>query len=123
MRARRRREARAAAPTALVATLATVSRVVSSRGSVQVLSGVLLRPDGDRLELAATDMELSLRTTLAAKVEGDNNGATGKHPPSNTVPRSRVLCGCFLLYLLTEFSHGVLYSCLTSVVQSSMVQS
>ena len=37
----------------LVATLATVSRVVSSRGSVQVLSGVLLRPDADRLELKA----------------------------------------------------------------------
>ena len=28
----------------LVAKLATVSRVVSTRGSVQVLSGVLLRP-------------------------------------------------------------------------------
>ncbi len=56
----------------LVATLATVSRVVSARGSVQVLSGVLLRPSGDGLELAATDMELSLRTTLAAQVEGDS---------------------------------------------------
>jgi DNA polymerase-3 subunit beta len=56
----------------LVANLATVSRVVSSRGSVQVLSGVLLRPDGDALELAATDMELSLRTTLAAQIEGDS---------------------------------------------------
>jgi DNA polymerase-3 subunit beta len=57
----------------LVAKLATVSRVVSSRGSVQVLSGVLLRPTGDGLELAATDMELSLRTTLAAQVEGDSS--------------------------------------------------
>ncbi len=56
----------------LVTALATVSRVVSSRGSVQVLSGVLLRPDDGRLELAATDMELSLRTTLAAHVEGDS---------------------------------------------------
>jgi len=57
----------------LVATLATVSRVVSSRGSVQVLSGVLLRPEGgDVLELAATDMELSLRTTLSAQIEGDS---------------------------------------------------
>jgi DNA polymerase III subunit beta len=56
----------------LVATLATVSRVVSARGSVQVLSGVLLRPEGDRLEVAATDMELSLRTTLAARIEGDS---------------------------------------------------
>ena len=56
----------------LVAKLGTVSRVVSSRGSVQVLSGVLLRPVADGLELAATDMELSLRTTLAATVEGDS---------------------------------------------------
>jgi len=57
----------------LVAKLATVSRVVSSRGSVQVLSGVLLRPTDDGLELAATDMELSLRTTLTASVEGDSS--------------------------------------------------
>jgi len=56
----------------LVAKLATVSRVVSSRGTVQVLSGVLLRPVAEGLELAATDMELSLRTTLPAKVDGDS---------------------------------------------------
>ncbi len=56
----------------LVAKLATVSRVVSARGTVQVLSGVLLRPSADGLELAATDMELSLRTTLTAQVEGDS---------------------------------------------------
>ncbi len=55
----------------LVARLATVSRVVSSRGAVQVLSGVLLSVRDDVLELAATDMELSLRTTLPAQVEGD----------------------------------------------------
>lgn len=59
----------------LVAKLATVSRVVSSRGSVQVLSGVLLRPADGGLVLAATDMELSLRTTLAAQVEGDSSVA------------------------------------------------
>jgi len=57
----------------LVAKLATVSRVVSTRGSVQVLSGVLLRPTDDGLELAATDMELSLRTTLTASVQGDSS--------------------------------------------------
>jgi DNA polymerase-3 subunit beta len=54
-----------------VAKLGVVSRAVSTRGSVQVLSGVLLRADAGALELAATDMELSLRTTLDAKVEGD----------------------------------------------------
>src|SRR6476659_3850215 len=57
----------------LVTKLATVSRVVSARGTVQVLSGVLLRPSADGLELAATDMELSLRTTLTAQVEGDSS--------------------------------------------------
>lgn len=55
----------------LAGKLATVSRVVSSRGSVQVLAGVLLRRNGNTLELAATDMELSLRTSLAAQLEGD----------------------------------------------------
>lgn len=55
----------------LAAKLGIVSRVVSSRGSVQVLAGVLLRPHESSLELAATDMELSLRTSLAAQVEGE----------------------------------------------------
>jgi DNA polymerase-3 subunit beta len=56
--------------TALVDALSTVARAVSSRTNVHVLAGVLLQPRGDRLELAATDMELSLRTTVAAEVEG-----------------------------------------------------
>jgi DNA polymerase III subunit beta len=55
----------------LVAKLGVVARAVSTRGTVQVLSGILLRADGDTLTLAATDMELSLRTTLDARVEGD----------------------------------------------------
>jgi DNA polymerase-3 subunit beta len=55
----------------LVAKLGVVSRAVSTRGTVQVLSGILLSADGDTLTLAATDMELSLRTTLEAQVEGD----------------------------------------------------
>jgi len=55
----------------LAARLGSVSRVVSSRGTVQVLAGVLLRAHHGLLELAATDMELSLRTTLAARIEGD----------------------------------------------------
>jgi DNA polymerase III subunit beta len=55
----------------LVAKLGVVSRAVSTRGTVQVLSGILLRTDGGTLTLAATDMELSLRTTLDAQVEGD----------------------------------------------------
>jgi len=55
----------------LVAKLGIVSRAVSTRGTVQVLSGILLSVDDETLTLAATDMELSLRTTLEAEVEGD----------------------------------------------------
>ena len=55
----------------LVAKLGVVSRAVSARGAVQVLSGILLSVQDGELTLAATDMELSLRTTLEAEVEGD----------------------------------------------------
>jgi DNA polymerase-3 subunit beta len=51
--------------------LAVVARAVSTRASVQILSGVLLRAEAGRLHLAATDMELSLRSSLEAQVEGD----------------------------------------------------
>jgi DNA polymerase III subunit beta len=51
--------------------LAVVGRGVSTRTAVQILSGVLLRAAGGKLELAATDMELSIRTALDAQVEGD----------------------------------------------------
>jgi DNA polymerase-3 subunit beta len=55
----------------LVARVGVVARAVSTRGAVQVLAGVLLRAENGLLELGATDMELSLRTTLPADVEGE----------------------------------------------------
>jgi DNA polymerase III subunit beta len=55
----------------LVAKLGVVSRAVSTRGTVQVLAGILLATEGDVITLAATDMELSLRTTLDAQVDGE----------------------------------------------------
>jgi DNA polymerase III subunit beta len=55
----------------LAQKLGIVVRAVSTRASVQILSGVLLRAEGGRLHLAATDMELSLRSSLDAQVEGE----------------------------------------------------
>src|SRR5947207_1282422 len=55
----------------LAQKLGIVVRAVSTRASVQILSGVLLRAEGGRLQLAATDMELSLRSSLEAQVEGE----------------------------------------------------
>jgi DNA polymerase-3 subunit beta len=55
----------------LVQALGVVSRAVSTRTSVQILSGILLEAANGELRLAATDMELSLRATLPAQTEGD----------------------------------------------------
>ena len=55
----------------LAQKLGIVSRAVSTRATVQILSGVLLRAEGGRLHLAATDMELSLRSSLDAEVDGE----------------------------------------------------
>src|ERR671932_378472 len=55
----------------LVGKLSVVARAVSTRTSVQILSGVLLLAEAGELHLSATDMELSLRTTLHAEVQGE----------------------------------------------------
>jgi DNA polymerase III subunit beta len=55
----------------LTQKLAVVSRGVSTRTAVQILGGILLNAEGGRLTLAATDMELSLRASLEAQVEGE----------------------------------------------------
>src|SRR5436309_15472804 len=57
----------------LAQRLGIVARAVSARASVQILSGVLLRAESGRLHLAATDMELSLRSSLDAQVDGDGS--------------------------------------------------
>jgi DNA polymerase-3 subunit beta len=55
----------------LAQKLAIVARGVSSRSAVQILSGILLRSEGGQLHLAATDMDLSLRASLPARVDGE----------------------------------------------------
>ena len=57
----------------LTRALGIVSRGVSTRTTVQILAGILLRAEAGRLELAATDMELSLRTSLEADVEANGS--------------------------------------------------
>jgi len=57
----------------LVQALGVVSRAVSTRTSVQILSGILLEAAGGELRVAATDMELSLRATIGAQIDGDGS--------------------------------------------------
>jgi DNA polymerase-3 subunit beta len=57
----------------LTRALGVVSRGVSTRTTVQILAGILLQASEGSLDLAATDMELSLRTSLDAQVESDGS--------------------------------------------------
>jgi DNA polymerase III subunit beta len=52
----------------LASRLATVARGVSTRTAVLVLGGIQLRAEAGRLHLAATDMEVSLRSAVDASV-------------------------------------------------------
>ncbi len=53
----------------LAGKLAVAGRAASAKSTIQILSHVLLRAEEGRCELAATDMELSLRVPLEATVE------------------------------------------------------
>src|SRR6478752_1507239 len=55
----------------LTQKLGVVSRGVSTRTAVQILGGILLKAEAGHLLLAATDMELSLRASLEAQVDGE----------------------------------------------------
>src|SRR5919106_2199155 len=55
----------------LAEKLQVVGRGVSTRTTVQILGGIMLRAAGGRLYLSATDMEISLRDSLEARVEDE----------------------------------------------------
>ncbi len=48
--------------------LSTVSRVASARASLPILSNVLLRTEGNRLLVAATNLDIAVSETIGAKV-------------------------------------------------------
>lgn len=49
--------------------LQTVAKAVSSKTTLPILSGILLKADGDRLNLTATDLEIGIECDVAAQVE------------------------------------------------------
>jgi DNA polymerase III subunit beta len=55
----------------LASALGVVARGLSSRGAVQVLNGILLRAEEGNLTLSSTDMEISLRASIAGEIAGD----------------------------------------------------
>jgi DNA polymerase III subunit beta len=57
----------------LVAKLSVVSRAVSTRAATQSLSGILVSAGGEGVSLCATDLEMGLKTGLAAEVGDDGS--------------------------------------------------
>jgi DNA polymerase III subunit beta len=57
----------------LAEKLQVAGRGVSTRTTVQILAGILLRAEGGQLSLSATDMEISLRVALEAQVEDEGS--------------------------------------------------
>lgn len=57
----------------LVAKLSVVSRAVSTRAATQSLSGILVSVAEDGVSLCATDLEMGLKTKLAAEAEGSGS--------------------------------------------------
>jgi DNA polymerase-3 subunit beta len=56
----------------LLENLQSALKTVSTKSTMPVLSGIMMKTQGgDKVELASTDMELSLRLTMEAKVEGE----------------------------------------------------
>jgi DNA polymerase III subunit beta len=53
----------------LLSELQTVARATAVRGAIQTLTGILISPKEDRVELAATDTEIGLRSHVEAAIE------------------------------------------------------
>ena len=49
--------------------LGIAARAVSSRNTLPILSGILLKTDKNRLQVAATDLEVALQVVLPAQIE------------------------------------------------------
>src|SRR5688500_9914269 len=62
--------------------LNAVQNVVSSRTTLPILSNVLLRAEGNRLELVATDLDVTVAGGVVAKVQ---------KPGATTVPVKRLV--------------------------------
>src|SRR6267143_1380488 len=62
--------------------LQAVQNVVSTRTTLPILSNVLLRAEGERLEFTATDLDVTISSAVEAKV---------KKPGASTVPEKKVV--------------------------------
>ena len=72
----------------LARALGVVGRVASNRAGLPILNNILFRTEGNRLLLAATNLEIAATYYIGAKVETPG----GNHPAGKTCER---ICGEF----------------------------
>ena len=53
----------------LISGLQAVQNIVGSRTTLPILSNVMLKAEGDRLELTATDLDVSVCCSVEAQVK------------------------------------------------------
>lgn len=74
--------------------LQTVQNVVSSKGTLQILSNALIEVEDDQLCITTTDLDISVRCTVACEVQ---------HPGSTTLPIRR------LTSIIRELNEGNIF--------------
>ena len=57
----------------LLDSLAIVTKALSSRTTLPILSGVLVTASGESVVLQSTDLEVSIKDTLGAKVDDEGS--------------------------------------------------
>lgn len=63
----------------LLKSLSHIQRVVERRNTIPILANVLLRADGTRMTLKATDLDLEVTETVPASVEADGSTTVPAH--------------------------------------------
>jgi DNA polymerase-3 subunit beta len=58
---------------ALLDSLSVVTKALSARTTLPILSGILMTATKDGITLQATDLEISIRDSVAANVEGEGS--------------------------------------------------
>src|SRR5947207_3176519 len=53
----------------LLSSVQIVARATAVRSAIQALAGILISAEGDRIELAATDTEIALRSQVQGNIE------------------------------------------------------
>src|SRR5262245_36011638 len=74
---------------ALLKALSHVQSVVERRTTIPILSNVLLRAEGGRLALSATDMDLEIVEGVAAQVKSDGRTTAPAHTLYDIVRKLR----------------------------------